>query len=158
MSATIYAVMAEARTCALSMLESATFIQNELPNVQMSDELREQTRQVCDSLIGTKHDIFTELAELDELVSAKASLSVIHLRVNRIVKWFREDTAQMHELVMGSTPPVNKTRHASRPMSWSSNRPLTSSTPSTAPKLLPMVIALRPTGKTFTSRLTGDIS
>ncbi len=100
MSATIYAVMAEARTCGLAMLENATFIQRELPNVPMSDELREQTRQVCDSLIGTKHDIFTELFELDELLSAKASLSVIHLRVNRIVKWFREDITRMHELVM----------------------------------------------------------
>ena len=96
----LHAVMSEARNCALVMLESATYIKSELPNVRMNDALRAQTEQVCTALVGTKHDIFSELFELDELVGSRASASGIRSRVNRIVQWLRDDITTMHQLVM----------------------------------------------------------
>ena len=96
----VHAVMTEARSCALVMLESAIFIQSELANVQMNDALRTQTEQVCTALIGTKHDIITEVDELDELLGSEASASAINSRVNLIVEWLRDDITRMHQLVM----------------------------------------------------------
>ncbi len=96
----IHAVITEARNCALCMLENATYIKSELANVRMNDALRAQTEQVCTALVGTKHDIISELFELDELLGSQASASVIGSRVNRIVQWFRDDITMMHQLVM----------------------------------------------------------
>ncbi|MBW1787269.1 MAG: hypothetical protein JRK53_11725, partial [Deltaproteobacteria bacterium] len=73
----VYAVMTQARNCALVMFESAVFIQSELANVRTNDALRMQTEKVCTALIGTKHDIITELDELDELLDSETSASVI---------------------------------------------------------------------------------
>ena len=73
----VHAVMTEARNCALVMLESTTYIQSELANVRMNDALRAQTEQVCTALAGTKHDIISELFELDELLGSEASASAI---------------------------------------------------------------------------------
>jgi hypothetical protein len=42
----IQEVMSAARDCALVMLESASYIQAELPNVQMDKALQSQTKQV----------------------------------------------------------------------------------------------------------------
>jgi hypothetical protein len=98
---TVHALSTEARNCAFVMLESATHIQSELANIRMNDALRAQTEQVCTALIGTKHDIASELFELDDLLASEASASVIHSRVNRIVQWFRDGIIQMHQLVMG---------------------------------------------------------
>ena len=96
----VHAVMTEARSCALVMLESASFIQSEQANVQMDDALRTQTEQVCTALIGTKHDIITELDELDELLGSEASGAEVGSRVNLIAKWLQDDITRMHQLVM----------------------------------------------------------
>jgi len=93
----VQAVMGEACGCALVMLENATYIQGELVKVRMNDALRAQTEEVCAAMIGTKHDIFSELFEL---LGSGASADVIRSRVDRIVRWFEEDIAQMHQLVM----------------------------------------------------------
>jgi hypothetical protein len=92
--------MIEARNCALVMLESATYIQRELAHVRLNHELRAQTEQVCTALVGTKHDIISELFELDELLGPDASAPVIRSRVNRIVQWLWDDITRMHQLVM----------------------------------------------------------
>lgn len=96
----VQAVMGEACGCALVMLENATYIQGELVKVRMNDALRAQTEEVCAAMIGTKHDIFSELFELNELLGSGASADVIRSRVDRIVRWFEEDIARMHQLVM----------------------------------------------------------
>jgi hypothetical protein len=96
----VHAVMTEARSCALVMFESAGFIQSELANVRMNDALRTQTEQVCTALIGTKHDIITELDELDELLHSEASASDIRSKVNLLLEWLRDDITRMHQLVM----------------------------------------------------------
>ena len=95
----VYALMTQARNCALVMFESAAFIQSELANVRMNDALRMQTEKVCTALIGTKHDIITELDELDELLDSETSASVIHSWFDLIMGWFWDDIDRMHQLV-----------------------------------------------------------
>ena len=96
----VHAVMTEARSCAVVMLESASFIQSELANVRMNDALRTHTEQICTALIGTKHDIITEVDELDELIDSDVSASDIHSKVNLLVGWLRNDITKIHQLVM----------------------------------------------------------
>jgi hypothetical protein len=56
---------------------------------------------VCRALIGTKHDVISELFELDDLLRpAGASSSEIAFRLNRIIRWLWEDVSRMHEFVM----------------------------------------------------------
>ena len=95
----VHKVMAAARECAVQMFQNAMFIQGELPNVEMPDELRARTEQVCTELIGTKHDVISELFELDELLGTQDSEADIGSRVNRIVTWMGLDMVQMHEVV-----------------------------------------------------------
>ena len=50
------------------MLDNALYIKGEVDNVDMSKKLRADTEQICESLIGTKHDIIHELSELDDVL------------------------------------------------------------------------------------------
>ncbi len=91
---------AHTRDCALQMMMNALFIQQELPNVQISDELRQQTVELCSVLIGTKHDLITEIFELDEALEKGAGNVEVLRRVNRMVEWAEKDALKMHEIVM----------------------------------------------------------
>ena len=92
--------MASARGCAMAMLENAIYVEKELPNVAMPDELRKLTAKVLSELIGTKHDIITEVSELDELLASAPSDAVKHAeRVERIVRWLSDDMKELHGLV-----------------------------------------------------------
>ena len=87
------------RECAMQMLSNAAYVLGELPNVTISDGLRERTRDVCNALIGTKHDLITELFDLDDLVATEASDAQVGERVERIVQWAFEDLRKLHEVV-----------------------------------------------------------
>jgi len=67
----VHAVMDEARECAMQMSQNALFIQGELPNVEMPDEL----------------------------LGAQGSETDVRSRVNRIIAWMGLDIATVHELV-----------------------------------------------------------
>jgi len=95
----VRAVIAAARACAMAMLQNANFIQTELPKVEMPDALRARTEQVCSGLIGTKHDVVSELFELEELLGTQDTETDVGTRVNRIVTWMGLDMVQLHELV-----------------------------------------------------------
>ena len=100
----IQAAMAECRDCAMVMLENATFVQRELPNVQMDADLLSQTEQVCSDMVGTKHDIISDLFELDEkLQSADVAQARDYAAstLGRLVRWMSEDMVKMHELIVG---------------------------------------------------------
>jgi hypothetical protein len=86
--------------CAVQMINNALYIQKELPNVVMSDELRQRTIGLCSTLMGTKHDLITELFELDERMQSGASNAEVLRRIDRMVRWAEEDALQMHEVVM----------------------------------------------------------
>jgi hypothetical protein len=91
--------MSEARRCAGAILEIASRIRAELPDVSMSDALRVRTEQVCSALVGTKHDVVSELFEMDELVGSDAHTSTLVSRMRRLVRWLGEDVDRVHELV-----------------------------------------------------------
>ncbi len=95
----VRAVLAAARDCAMETFRNASFIQGELPNVAMPDELRATTERLCSELIGTKHDVISELSELDELLGTEDSETDVVARVNRIVTWMGLDIMQVHEVV-----------------------------------------------------------
>ncbi|MEW6668410.1 MAG: hypothetical protein AB1512_24625 [Thermodesulfobacteriota bacterium] len=88
------------RDCALIMLENASFIQQELPNVEMADPLRSQTAELCDTMVGTKHDIISELFEIDELLNSNSESKEISSRLARCIKWLWEDASRLHQVVM----------------------------------------------------------
>jgi hypothetical protein len=104
----IRAFQAHTRECAVQMMMNAIYIQGELSNVRMSDELRQRTVDLCGTLIGTKHDLVTEIFELDEVLEAGASNEVVLRRVNRMVQWAGEDTLKMHEIVMALAEDAKK--------------------------------------------------
>jgi len=87
------------RECAVQMLSNGQYVLGELPNVTMSDGLRERTQDDCDALVGTKHDLITELFELDDLVATEATDEQVGARVERIVQWAHEDIAKLVDLV-----------------------------------------------------------
>jgi len=95
----VQAMMDAARECAMQMFQNAIFIQGELPNLEMPDELRARTEHVCGELIGTKHDVISELFELDELLGTQDSETDVRSRVNRIITWMGLEIEMIHELV-----------------------------------------------------------
>lgn len=97
----MYAAMIAARDCAVIMLETAEYIQAELPDIQIGEALRLQAETVCIALIGTKHDVISALFELDNLLRQRgASSSEIASRLNRVIRWLQEGVLGMHEFVM----------------------------------------------------------
>lgn len=96
---TVSRLMAAGRDCALEMLKNASFIQRELPEVELPDALCEETEQLCSSLIGTKHDIMTELSELDDLLAAQAPNTEIRRRMERIARWLGDNVEELQALV-----------------------------------------------------------
>jgi flagellar biosynthesis/type III secretory pathway chaperone len=99
-SSAVQEALSTIRDCAFIMLENASYVQRELPNVEMTDLLRSQTAEVCDAMVGTKHDIISELFEIDELLKSDAELAVISSRFNRSIRWLWEDLSKLDQLVM----------------------------------------------------------
>ena len=99
------------RDCALVMLENASYIRRELPNVEMPEALRSQTAAVCDSMIGTKHDVVSEVFEIDELLNSKTDRAEVLSRIGRVIRWLREDISRMHQVVMALREDSRKNRH-----------------------------------------------
>lgn len=99
-SPAVLGVMSAIRDCALIMLENASYIQRELPNVEMREALRSQTAEVCESMVGTKHDVISELFEIDELLKSKTDWAVVSSRIDRVIRWLWEGISKMHQVVM----------------------------------------------------------
>ena len=89
----------QTRECALQMTMNAVYIQKELPNVRMSDALRERTAGLCTDLIGTQHDLIHEIFELDEVLEKDASNAEVLRRIERMAQWAWDDALKMHEIV-----------------------------------------------------------
>ncbi len=99
-SSAVQEALAAIRDCALIMLGNASYIQRELPNVEIADPLKSQTTEVCDALVGTKHDIISELSEIRELLESDAEAAVISSRLTRSIRWLWEDISRLHQVVM----------------------------------------------------------
>ena len=96
----VHAFRASARDCAMVMLDNASFIQKELPNVRMNDVLRAKAGGLCEALIGTKHDVIHELFELDDLMEEGRDRSAIASKIDMILRWIGEDVEAVHPIVM----------------------------------------------------------
>ncbi len=92
--------MKESYACAMAMLETGTYIEQELPNVPMDERVRVKVSELCAELIGTKHDVIHELAELAELVSKGAEEQQVMSALERIIRWLWDDIREMHDVVM----------------------------------------------------------
>lgn len=92
-------LMSEAHRCAMAMLSNAEFVGKELPNVRMDEATRTRTRELCERLVGTKHDIVSELGELDDLLEESAGEDRIKRKVAMMLKWLGEDVELLHGLV-----------------------------------------------------------
>ena len=99
-SSAVQEALSAIRDCALVMLENASYIQRELPNVEIADPLKSQTTEVCDALVGTKHDIISELFEIHDLLGSDAESAVISSRLTRSIRWLGEDISTLHQVVM----------------------------------------------------------
>ncbi len=87
-----------AKRCGDQILENVAYIEKELPAIELDATLREQINSICATLIGTKHDLVSELFELDALRKGP-SISEKQARVMRIVNGVREDLLTLHEVV-----------------------------------------------------------
>jgi hypothetical protein len=96
----VHRAISEIRDCALIMLENASYLQSELKNVEMRKALRLQTAEVCDSMVCTKHDVISEIFEIDELLKSEIDWAVVSSRIDRLITWLWEDISKMHQLVM----------------------------------------------------------
>jgi hypothetical protein len=83
-----------ARSCAMSMMEGAAFIQQELPNVKISDAQRLRVIEVCATLIETKHDVIGEMFELNREADSSDS-EMIAKTAHMILRWLGEG---LHEI------------------------------------------------------------
>ena len=89
----------ETHACAMQMMENAAYIQKELPGLEMPDSLRAQITKLCSDLIGSKHDLTSEVVELEEAMVADASLDRITMRVKLILGWIQDDVSSIHQCV-----------------------------------------------------------
>lgn len=109
----IQKAMSAIRDCALIMFGNAFYVQGELPNVELANPLRSQALEVCVAMVGTKHDVISELFEIDELVEAQAESELLSSRLDRCIKWLREDLSRLDQLIMAlredSTKSANHT-------------------------------------------------
>jgi hypothetical protein len=87
-----------ARECAMQMMLNATYIQRELPTLDLPEQINAKIKTMCDSLIDTKHDVMTELFELADETQTDASK--VPGKVQRIVQWLSEPIGEMHQLVI----------------------------------------------------------
>lgn len=98
----LHAFMAAASACAHAMMDNAVYMERELPTLGLSADLSSRISALCATLIGTKHDIVTEVIELDELCcgAEPADPAAVAHRVERTVRWLGEEMPKLHEVVV----------------------------------------------------------
>jgi hypothetical protein len=97
----------ETHACAMQMMANSCYIQKELPGLEMPDPLRDQIATLCSDLIGSKHDLISEVFELEEIMATDANLDRIIRRVNMIFGWIQNDVSSIHQCVEAVNEAVN---------------------------------------------------
>ena len=99
-----------ARYYALLLMGNASYIQEELRPMTMSDELREKLNALCSDLIDTKLDLFHEIFEIDELITSSQESPAIAKGAERMQQWmlmsshsFREGVDEVQKAVQEGT-------------------------------------------------------
>ena len=94
---TIQKFVTQARRCAMEMLTAGSYIQRELPRVEMPEALRDSASQACTQLIATKHDVLSKISELPEMLE-QADESKILENLDLILRCLWEAVQELHEL------------------------------------------------------------
>jgi len=97
-AAALSSFMSAAGLCAQEMLSNASYIDRELSSLRLAPAYVQSIGEVCSSLIGTKHDVISELHELEEF-SAEPASEVVQRRVERIHRWLGEELTKLHNVV-----------------------------------------------------------
>ena len=92
------AFISAARACADEMASNAGYIEKELPGLELSEERKEEIRQVCSDLVGTRWDIGSELSDL---LNAAESGDRKRCRgqAGTIVRWLGQELPALDALV-----------------------------------------------------------
>jgi hypothetical protein len=84
--------------CANTLLANVLYIQMELPTIDVQEAHRSAIAQICTTLVGTKHDVISEMYDLHDL-ERTATQDVIGQRIKRILQMFVEDLTQLDAVV-----------------------------------------------------------
>jgi len=97
-AAALSSFMSAAGLCAQEMLSNASYVNGELSSLGLTPVYVQSIGEVCSSLIGTKHDVISELHELEEF-SAEPASEVVQRRVERVHRWLGEELPKLDNLV-----------------------------------------------------------
>jgi hypothetical protein len=78
--------------CTPIILANASYILAELPNERLPEPLRQYITGQCDALLSTRHDLMTELAEIED----QRDPGVILARMKRMIAWLEEDLSALY--------------------------------------------------------------
>lgn len=81
------------------LFDSGSFIEQELGNVQMSDQLQALTKELCAQMIDTAFEVLHELWDLDDLFASGASQERITSAATLILRLLLEDIRRSDDLV-----------------------------------------------------------
>lgn len=91
--------LSESHTCAMQMMMNAAYIQKELPALGLPDDLRATITNLCDELIGTKHDLMNEIIECRELMMINADTSQTEQKLQVMHQWIIRGVQNIKECV-----------------------------------------------------------
>jgi hypothetical protein len=83
----------------MQMMENAAFIQKEIPSLQMADDLRSTIRELCDNLIGTKHDLIHEIFEIEPRIETKPDSAQVQHGIQSMRQWMAEAINSVNDCV-----------------------------------------------------------
>jgi hypothetical protein len=95
--------LSAAAACAGAMLSNAEYILRELPSLEVTDAQRAAIGALCESFIGTKHDVFSEVSEMSQR-RGEAGSPGARAAVRRILGWLREDLPRLDDVVQSLDP------------------------------------------------------
>jgi len=102
----IHRFLSETRTCAMQMMENATYIKKELPSLTMPDALRAQITATCDGLIGTKFDLISATFDILELMDSSPDNASLGRRMESIRGMIDEEKMAFHACVLSATDAI----------------------------------------------------
>jgi len=97
---TIQQFITGTRDCAMQMMQNSAYILKELPTIEMADPIRDQITELCQELIGTKHDVFGEISQVaDHLEQEHPDLTLIDSALGAMQRWMSESILRVNECV-----------------------------------------------------------
>lgn len=88
--------LTETHACAIQMMQNAAYIQKEIPSLEMPDALRVTIGELCDELIGTKHDLIHEIHEIEPLITSDPDSAQVQHGIASIRQWTAETVGSIN--------------------------------------------------------------